>query len=114
MVRLVEVEVLRGRPAEAAQWQRKLLELPLAPADALAAREDLVLLLAAAGELDQAIGENADILAALEAQYGPDDRRLVPVLQQRVDLLTRTGNKKEAKKLRKRIKKLTKKLGIRN
>ena len=106
LARLVQVEALRGRPAEAAQWQRTLLELPLAPADALAAREDLVLLLAAAGELDQALAENADVLAALEAQYGPDDRRLVPVLQQRVDLLTRAGNKKEAKKLRKRIKKL--------
>lgn len=106
LVRLVQVDVLRGRPAEAAQWQRKLLELPLAPADALAAREDLVLLLAAAGELDQAVAENADVLAALEAQYGPDDGRLVPVLQQRVDLLTRAGNKKEAKKVRKRAKKL--------
>ena len=105
--RLVQVEALRGRPAEAAKWQRRILDLPLAQADALAAREDLVLLLAAAGELDQALAENAEILAALDAQYGPDDRRLAPVLQQRIDLLTRAGNKKEAKQVRKRLKKLT-------
>ncbi len=107
LIRLVYVEVLRGRPAEAAQWQRRMLGLPLSEADASVARRNLVLLLAAAGELDQALAENADILAALEEHHGPDDLRLVPVLEQRADLLTRAGDKKEAKQVRKRLKKLT-------
>jgi len=107
LVRLVYVEVLRDHPAEAAQWQRRMLDLPLSEAETSVARENLVLLLAAAGELDQALAENADILAALETQYGPEDLRLVPVLEQRADLLIRAGNTKEAKKVRKRVKKLT-------
>jgi hypothetical protein len=109
--RQVQVEVLRAQPAEAALHQRELLVI-LDEADgptsaaALAARSDLVTLLAAAGENDGALAENADVLAAMESQYGADDPRLLPVLEQRLEILTAAGQKKQAKKVRKRIKKL--------
>jgi len=106
LVRLVQVETLRGYPGEAAKWQRQVLDLSLADGSDLAARRDLVTLLAAAGELEEALAENAAILADLEAQHGATDPQLLPVLEQRLELLTRAGNKKEAKKVRKRIKKL--------
>ncbi len=106
LTRLVQVEALRGHPGEAARWQQQVLALALADGNALAARQDLVTLLAAAGELDEALAENAAILADLEAQHGAADPRLLPVLEQRLELLIRAGHKKEAKKVRKRVKKL--------
>jgi outer membrane protein TolC len=72
----------------------------------LAARSDLVTLLAAAGEYDEALVMNAAVLAAMEAQYGADDSHLLPVLEQRRDVLMAAGQKKQAKKVGKRIKKL--------
>ena len=109
--RQVQVETLRGQPAEAADRQRELLVIidekigPASPA-ALAARSDLVTLLAAAGEYDEALQENAADLAAMETQYGADDPHLLPVLEQRRDVLTAAGQKKQAKKVGKRMKKL--------
>ncbi len=109
--RLAQTEALRGQPGEAARRQRELLVIidetdGPASAAALAARNDLVTLLSAAGENDEALAENAAVLAAMEAQYGADDPRLLPVLEQRVEVLTAAGQKKQAKKVRKRIKKL--------
>jgi len=109
--RQVQVEALRGQPAEAARRQRELLviideEDGPASAAALAARSDLVTLLAAAGEYDEALTENAAVLAAMEAQYGADDPRLLPVLEQQRDVLTAAGQRKQAKKVGKRMKKL--------
>jgi tetratricopeptide (TPR) repeat protein len=109
--RQVQVEALRGQPAEAARRQRELLviideESGPASAAALAARSDLVTLLAAAGEYDEALTENAAVLAAMEAQYGADDPHLIPVLEQQRDVLTAAGQKKQAKKVGKRMKKL--------
>ena len=63
-------------------------------------------LLAAAGDYDEALAVNAAVLAEMEAQYGADDPRLLPVLEQRLEVLTSAGQKKQAKKIRKRIKKL--------
>ena len=109
--RQVQVETLRGQPAEAAGRQRELLVIidekigPASPA-ALAARSDLATLLAAAGEYDEALQENAAVLAAMETQYGADDPHLLPVLEQRRDVLTAAGQKKQAKKVGKRMKKL--------
>ena len=109
--RQVQVEVLRAQPAEAARRQRELIviidetEGP-ASTGALAARSDLVTLLAAAGDYDEALAVNAAVLAEMEAQYGADDPRLLPVLEQRLEVLTSAGQKKQAKKIRKRIKKL--------
>jgi tetratricopeptide (TPR) repeat protein len=109
--RQVQVGALRSQPAEAARRQRELLviideEDGPASAAALAARSDLVTLLAAAGEYDEALVMNAAVLAAMEAQYGADDSHLLPVLEQRRDVLMAAGQKKQAKKVGKRIKKL--------
>ena len=108
--RLAQAEALRGQPGEAARRQRELIviidetEGP-ASTGALAARSDLVTLLAAAGEYDEALAVNAAVLAEMEAQYGADDPRLLPVLKQRFNVLTAAGQKKQAKKVGKRIKK---------
>ena len=108
LTRLAQVEALRGQPASAADWQFQLLEIVADdPEAAAAARRDLVTLLAAAGRYDEALAENAAVLADLEAQYGTSDKRLLPVLNQRQALFEAAGNKKQAKKTRKRIKKLT-------
>jgi hypothetical protein len=106
--RLAQVEALRGQPASAADWQQQLLDLVADDhAASAAARRDLVTLLAAAGRYEEALAENAVVLAELEARYGPSDKRLMPVLGQRLELYESAGNKKQAKKIRKRIKKLS-------
>jgi tetratricopeptide (TPR) repeat protein len=108
LTRLARVEALRGQPASAADWQFQLLEIVADDAEAAAAaRRDLVTLLAAAGRFDEALAENAVVLADLEAQYGPSDKRLVPILSQRLALYESAGNKKQSKKIRKRIKRLS-------
>jgi hypothetical protein len=108
--RLAQVEALRGQPASAADWQRHLLDLVGDdPEAAAAARRDLVTLLAAAGRYDEALAENAAVLADLEARYGPSDKRLMPLLGQRLELYESAGNKRQAKKIRKRMKKLSRK-----
>jgi len=108
LTRLAQVEALRGQPASAAEWQFQLLEIVADdPEAAAAARRDLVTLLAAAGRYDEALAENAAVLADLEAQYGPSDKRLVPVLSQRQALCEAAGNKKQAKKIKKRLKRLS-------
>lgn len=110
LTRLAQVEALRGRPAAAAEWQRRLLEVEADDVEAAAAvRRDLVTLLAAAGQFDEALTENAVTLADLEARYGPSDKRLLPVLGQRLELYKSAGNKKQAKKVGKRMKKLSRK-----
>jgi tetratricopeptide (TPR) repeat protein len=108
LTRLARVEALRGQPASAADWQFQLLEIVADDAEAAAAaRRDLVTLLAAAGRFDEALAENVMVLADLEAQYGPSDKRLVPILSQRLALYESAGNKKQSKKIRKRIKRLS-------
>ncbi len=108
LTRLAQVEALRGQPASAADWQLQLLEIVADDSDAAAvARRDLVTLLAAAGRYDEALAENAAVLADLEARYGESDKRLLPVLSQRQALYESAGNKKQAKKIKKRVKKMT-------
>jgi tetratricopeptide (TPR) repeat protein len=106
--RLAQVEALRGQPANAADWQRRLLDiLPAGSEAAATAHRNLVTLLATAGRYDEALQENAKVLADLEAQYGTSDKRLMPVLGQRLELFESAGEKKQAKKTRKRMKKLS-------
>ncbi len=108
LTRLVQVEALRGHPASAADWQIQLLNIVGDDSEAAAAaRRDLVTLLAAAGRYDEALAENAVVLAALETQYGPSDKRLLPTLSQRQELYESAGNKKQAKKIKKRLKTLS-------
>jgi tetratricopeptide (TPR) repeat protein len=106
--RLVHVEALRGQPGEAAGWQRRLIELPTADESVLLKRRmDLVVLLTAAEDYDAALAENGAALVTAEQLYGESSRQLVPVLEQRRDIYTRAGMKKDAKKARKVIKKLS-------
>ncbi len=108
LYRLAQVEALRGQPATAADWQLQLLErLPPDSDVAADARRNLVTLLAAAGRWEEALAENAATLADAEAQFGPTDRSLMPVLGQRLALLEGAGMKKEAKQVRKRMKKIS-------
>jgi hypothetical protein len=106
--RLAQVEALRGQPAPAAEWQRRYLEsLPGGSQAEAGARVNLATLLGAAGQWNEALEENALLLADFETRYGPSDKRLLPVLGQRLELLEGAGQKKEAKKVRKRMKKLS-------
>jgi tetratricopeptide (TPR) repeat protein len=107
LTRLAQVEALRGQPASAADWQILLLEVLTEESQITAARRDLVTLLAAAGRYDEALVENAAVLADLETQYGPSDKRLMPILSQRQELCEAAGDKKQAKKIKKRIRKLS-------
>ena len=104
--RLVQVDALRGQPLEAANWQRQLIATaaPATPKMQL----DLVTLLATAGKTDEALAVNAEVLSDLEADYGPTDSRLVPVLGQRMNILIDAGRKKEARKINKQLKKISK------
>jgi len=109
--RLVQIETLRGYPENAARWQEQLLALVESTAGptsgaAVSTRTDLVTLLAAAGKTDEAIHENQAILTMIETEHGANDSRLLPVLEQRLELFTADGQKKQAKKVRKRIKRL--------
>ena len=109
--RQVKIKVLRGQPVEAALHQRELITLideteGATSTSALVARSDLATLLAAAGQHDEGLAVNATVLAAMEAQYGTDDPRLLPVLEQRQEILTAAGRKKQAKKVGKRMKKM--------
>ncbi|MCJ7754562.1 MAG: hypothetical protein MUP13_08360, partial [Thermoanaerobaculales bacterium] len=60
------------------------------------------------GLTDEALAENQAVLSALEAEYGPSDARLVPVLGQRMNILIDAGRKKEARKISKQLKKISK------
>ena len=106
--RLVQVEALRGQPASAAIWQRQLLDLGTSDqAGEAEARHDLVILLAAAREWDEALAENSALLAGLESEFGPSDRRLLPTLEMQEKIYTGAGKKKQAKKVGKQIKKIS-------
>ena len=54
----------------------------------------------------EALDVNTELLADLEAAWGERDARLAPVLERQITLLTELGRKKEAKTLRKRLRKL--------
>jgi hypothetical protein len=101
--RLATTSALLGDAEAAASWQR---QRPGVESDA-ALRDDLVALLQAAGLSADAATENAALLTVLEARWGPSDPRLVPTLERQATLLEDLGRKKEAKALRKRIKKLS-------
>jgi tetratricopeptide (TPR) repeat protein len=113
MSRLVRIEALLGEVNDAANWQRRFVDEKRPAASdaspaALSARNDLVTLLAAAGRADEAVAANATIIQALEATHGPNDARLVAPLERQHNLLVDAGRKKEARAIRKRLKKLTK------
>lgn len=101
--RLVQVETLRGQPASAATWQRRVLEFSNTTESSL----DLVILLTAAEEWDDALAENTALLAEIESEFGTTDKRLLPVLELQQQISTGSGQKRQAKKVGKRIKKIS-------
>jgi tetratricopeptide (TPR) repeat protein len=112
LARLVRIEALRRHTTAAADRQRRYLE-EISPSTAansptqLRAREELVVLLAASGDTSAAVAENSQLIGRLESSYGETDARLIPPLQRQLELLIDAGRKKEAKAIRKRLKKLS-------
>jgi hypothetical protein len=70
------------------------------------AQDGLAFLLTEAGRYGEALTVNDPLLTGLETVWGADDPRLVPVLQRQELLLAELGRKKEAKAIRKRLRKL--------
>lgn len=109
--RLAQVAALRGEVEDCAHWQRLWvkLQIELAGADSaavMAAQENLIGLFTAADHPDQALTANAWLIAAQERAWGESSPRLVPALERQLDLLTQVGLKKQAKAVKKRLKKL--------
>jgi tetratricopeptide (TPR) repeat protein len=109
LARLARIDALAGDTADAAAWQRRYVEaMASAGGDTSKARSDLVTLLALSGSDREAADENARLIAQLESVHGPDSRKLIPALQLQQELLTRLKEKKAAKAVKKRIRKLSK------
>ncbi len=70
-----------------------------------------IALLEAAGRRREALEANTARIASIEAAKGPEAPELLPVLERQERLLTGLGRKREAKKVRKRLKKLRRHLG---
>ena len=92
----------------AARWQRSYAE---AVADsggdrAIVAMDGLAYLLTETGEFDAGLEANALLLRRAEQAWGADDARLIPILRRQELLLAELGRKKEAKAVRKRLRKL--------
>jgi tetratricopeptide (TPR) repeat protein len=105
--RLVQVEVLRGQPGAAVTWQRRLIELgSMMDISTLRAHADLVTLLAAAGDYDEALAENAATITMVEEEQGQGSAQLTSLYEQRLEVAQAAGNKKEAKKAQKKLRKL--------
>lgn len=109
--RLAQVAALRGEVDDSAHWQRLFvnLQLKLAGADSsavVAAQENLIGLFMVADRPDQTLTANTWLIAAQERAWGETSPRLIPALERQLDLLTQTGLKKQAKAVKKRLKKL--------
>jgi len=111
LTRLAQVAALRGEVEDSAHWQRFFIDLQrqLTGADsgeAMAAQENLIGLFTTANQPDKAVAANAWLIAMQERAWGESSSRLRPALERQLDLLTQTGLKKEAKAVKKRLKKL--------
>ena len=105
---LVQVEVLRGQPGAALTWQRRLIELgSMMDISTLRAHADLVTLLAAAGDYHEALAENAATIKMVEDEQGRGSTQLASLYEQRVEVAQAAGNKKEAKKAQKKLRKFS-------
>jgi len=109
--RLAQVAALRGEAEDSAHWQRLFvgLELEVNGANsgaAMAAQENLIGLFMAADLPDRAVTANAWLITVQERVWGEDSLRLRPALERQLDLLTQIGLKKQAKQVKKRLKKL--------
>jgi hypothetical protein len=105
--RLVQVEVLRDQPGAALTWQRRLIELgSMMDISTLRAHANLVTLLAATGDYDAALAENAKTINMVEDEQGRGSAQLSPLYEQRIDVAQAAGNNKEAKRAQKKLRKL--------
>jgi hypothetical protein len=109
--RLAQVAALRGEVEDCAHWQRLFVDLRIElnganSSEVIAAQENLVELYTTAGRVDNAIIANAWLITAQERAWGETSPRLRPALERQLDLLTEAGLKKQAKAVKKRLKKL--------
>jgi tetratricopeptide (TPR) repeat protein len=112
VARLVKVQALRGHAAAAADTQQQLVASfrTVGGTPLRSALGDLALLLMAAGRISEAVQVHGELIPMLEMDYGVNDPRLIPPLESQMDLLKQLGRKKEAKAIKKRLKKLRKAL----
>ncbi len=109
--RLARVNVMQGDLEVATGTQKRLTALltqttgPSSKPTQTALRAEIDLLLAQQRNVE-ATDTNAALISALEQAWGADDPRLLPSLRLQYDLLKDARRKKEAKAIKKRIKKL--------
>jgi tetratricopeptide (TPR) repeat protein len=111
VARLAQVAALRGEVDDSAHWQHLVVDLQrgLTGPDSgavMTAQENLIGLFTAAERLDDAVTANTWLLATMEGAWGEHSPRLRPILERQLDLLTRLGLKKDAKAVKKQLKKL--------
>ncbi|MCP4895975.1 MAG: tetratricopeptide repeat protein [bacterium] len=110
--RIFLIKVLRGQFSQAAQLQKERVAnlKPVGGKALTKALEDLFALQHASGKVEDALATNAEITALLETQHGTVHASLVPVLERQLTMLTDLKQKKEARAVKKRLKKLRKSL----
>jgi tetratricopeptide (TPR) repeat protein len=109
--RLAQVAALRGEVEDSAHWQRMVVDLEreqtgVDSPEVMAAQDNLIGLFIAADRIDRAVTANAWLIAAQEEAWGDESVRLRPALERQLEMLTAAGLKKQAKAVKKRLKKL--------
>ncbi|MEN8163998.1 MAG: tetratricopeptide repeat protein [Acidobacteriota bacterium] len=111
LARLARVTVMQGDLEAATNTQKQLVNLltsttgPSSQPTRTALRAEIDLLLAQQRNAEAA-DTNETLISALEQAWGEDDARLLPSLRLQYDLLKEARRKKEAKAIKKRIKRL--------
>jgi tetratricopeptide (TPR) repeat protein len=110
--RLAQVATMAKELDGAIGWQQRKLASVRETAGSRsqswrAGTEALIGLYVAAGRTAEAASANADLIAEIEAASGPDDRRLIAPLSRQLELLGELGRKKEAKAIKKRLRKMS-------
>jgi tetratricopeptide (TPR) repeat protein len=106
--RLAVATAMEGDADAAIRWQQEVVDT--SPGDPLDPRRELVSLLIAAGRTADAAAENAAVIETLEASVGPDDPRLLGPLRTQQELLSDLGRRKEARAVKKRVRRLERSL----
>jgi len=110
LTRIVKISLLRGRLGEAIDADQKVIEMLRRTTDrralAEALEEHLEILRLDPSQKDAALRCSAELIAVSEELWGSESRSLVPLLKTRYNLLIEAHRKKEARKLKKRIRAL--------
>jgi tetratricopeptide (TPR) repeat protein len=114
IARLVQVQAVRGHADAAAATQQQLVASfrNVGGTPLRSALSDLAVLLVSAGRDSEAVEVYGELIPMLETANGVNDPRLIPTLQTQMELLKQLGRKKEAKAIKKRLKKLRKSLRL--